>query len=199
MSAAHGAWDVVPDKDSVELYTPRAIRELLPIVDLDPCAEPGRRTPARRHLVGLEGADGLTASWAGARSAYVNPPWHRDRGGIGAWTQKIGDWLTAGGGELGIACIPARPGSAYWRRDVWALQATVAWLGRIVFEWGPNGEPTESGGMTDVALVVWLSPTAAPESRRECAALLDRIVEAGLPLTVGAGGVWKPAQLGLDL
>jgi hypothetical protein len=77
--------------DSPEWYTPHDltadIATFLGEIDLDPCAEPERSVPAKRHIVGLEGQDGLAEPWAGR--VFVNPPYGR---GIKRWVEKaLGD------------------------------------------------------------------------------------------------------------
>ena len=59
---------------SAEWYTPPSVIDrvlaVLGHIDLDPCAEPGRRVPATVHLTAEE--DGLTRAWHGR--VYLNPP-----------------------------------------------------------------------------------------------------------------------------
>lgn len=94
---------------SVEWYTPDAVLAAVAaflgdaadgLIDLDPCAEPTRRVPARTHLVGAEGMDGLAASWAG--TVFVNPPYGA---GIAAWTTKF---ATDPALAEGVLLLPAR-------------------------------------------------------------------------------------------
>ncbi len=97
---------------SAEWYTPPSIIDrvlaVLGHIDLDPCAEPGRRVPAAVHLTVEE--DGLAQAWHGR--VYLNPPYGR---AIGRWVGKLCEEYAAGQVEAAIALLPARPDTQWWK------------------------------------------------------------------------------------
>lgn len=98
--------------DDVEWYTPSEIRAAVVaalggIVDLDPCADPGRTFPATHHYT--EAENGLIRPWVGR--VYMNPPYGRT---IGQWTTKLRDELRDGWALEAVALLPARVDTAWW-------------------------------------------------------------------------------------
>lgn len=98
--------------DDIEWYTPPEIRgavieALGGIVDLDPCADPGKTFPATQHFT--EAQNGLGQWWQGR--VYMNPPYGRS---ISAWTTKLRDELRDGGVTEAVALLPARVDTTWW-------------------------------------------------------------------------------------
>ncbi len=100
--------------DDVEWYTPRVIRDAVVdalggIVDVDPCADPGRLFPATRHYT--EEDNGLTKRWLGR--VYMNPPYGRT---ISAWTTKLKDELLDGWATEAVALLPTRTDARWYQQ-----------------------------------------------------------------------------------
>lgn len=98
--------------ESIEWYTPAHIREAVVyalggIVDVDPCADPGKTFPATTHYT-IED-NGLGKRWLG--KVYMNPPYGR---GIIAWTTKLRDEMTMGWATEAVALLPARLDTRWW-------------------------------------------------------------------------------------
>lgn len=98
--------------DDIEWYTPPEIRgavlaALGGIVDVDPCADPGRTFPATQHFTRED--NGLVRPWLGR--VYMNPPYGR---GISAWTTKLRDELREGWATEAVALLPARTDTTWW-------------------------------------------------------------------------------------
>lgn len=98
--------------DDVEWYTPPEIRAAVlaalgGIVDVDPCADPGRTFPATVHFT--EADNGLIRPWLGR--VYMNPPYGRT---ISTWTTKLRDELREGWATEAIALLPARTDTTWW-------------------------------------------------------------------------------------
>lgn len=119
--------------NSVEWYTPfdllAEIERFFGVIDLDPCADPGHRVPARQH----ESEDGLGIPWQGR--VFVNPPYGR---GIGKWIEKA---LAEPLDEL-IGLVPGRFG-AKWFRPL--HQQTICWMyGRLKFSEANSSAPFDT-------------------------------------------------------
>lgn len=88
---------------SQEWYTPlplvHAVCAFLGSIDLDPCADPARRIPARRHIRKQDG-DGLAVPWRGR--VFVNPPYGHE---LPAWTKHF---RTDPAMREGLLLVPAR-------------------------------------------------------------------------------------------
>jgi hypothetical protein len=98
--------------DDVEWYTPPEVRDAVVqalggIVDVDPCADPGRTFPATVHFT--EADNGLSRPWL--HRVYMNPPYGRT---IGQWTTKLRDELRHGYATEAIALLPARVDTTWW-------------------------------------------------------------------------------------
>lgn len=96
----------------VEWYTPpevaaAVVASLGGIVDLDPCADPGRTFPATQHFT--KDDNGLIRPWLGR--VYMNPPYGRE---ISAWTTKLRDELREGWATEAVALLPARVDTTWW-------------------------------------------------------------------------------------
>jgi len=142
---------------SDEFYTPRWLLDALPLVDLDPCSPPHRPVRAARHVVGVEGGNGLAIPWSGI--VWMNPPY--SRGNLPRWTAKAAAEIRAGNAELVIGLIPARPESVYWHANIWQGPAPIVGFisGRITFD-DAEGKPTEDCAKLGSALVFWCLDTA---------------------------------------
>jgi hypothetical protein len=93
--------------------TPRWLLDAFGPFDLDPCSDPSRHTPAKRHIVGIEDGDGLAEPWSGV--VFCNCPY--SRGNLPKWLAKC----VAESDECKsiIALVPAAVGSGYWHDLVW--------------------------------------------------------------------------------
>ncbi|MCY0992815.1 hypothetical protein OV203_37085 [Nannocystis sp. ILAH1] len=69
------------------------------------------------------GENGLLLPWP-ATPAFINPPFDD----CVSWLERA-----AGHGREVLALVPAQPGSAYWRRIVWACASAVVFVGRPKF------------------------------------------------------------------
>jgi hypothetical protein len=88
---------------SDDAYTPDwvltlAAKALGGIIDLDPCADPQRRVPARRHFTLAD--DGLSEPWHG--TVWLNPPYSDTT----AWLKHLHLYLAAGKVTQAIALLP---------------------------------------------------------------------------------------------
>lgn len=98
-----------------EHYTPAhiiaAVVDFFDAIDLDPCAEEGdaKTVPARVHYTAAN--DGLALPWFGR--VYMNPPYGR---AIDAWVERLVAAYESGEIEAGIALVPARVDTAWFRR-----------------------------------------------------------------------------------
>ena len=138
------------DSASDEFYTPRVIRDCLPVIDLDPCSPSHRPIDAGRHYVGSEGQDGLALDWRGV--VFCNPPY--SRGSIEQWTAKAAAEVEAGRASAVIGLLPSRTDCGYWWRSIWG-HARVGFLrSRIKFE-DATGRPTPSAGTFGSVFVLW--------------------------------------------
>lgn len=101
---------------SDEWLTPPEIIEALGPFDLDPCAPVSRPwDTAAKHLTILD--DGLAQPWAGF--VWCNPPF----GPLaGRWLARLADHGT------GIALVPARTETRWFRRAVWERADAVLFL-----------------------------------------------------------------------
>ena len=141
---------------SDEFYTPRAILDALPPIDLDPFSPPHRPVPALAHCVGDEGDDGFAIDWCGV--VWGNPPY--SRGNLPAFALKARQEVASGRASMVIGLIPAKPGAGYWHDHIHG-RAHVGYVrGRIPFH-DVHGRPfvDERGnvqaGKFDSAFVIW--------------------------------------------
>lgn len=154
---------------SNEFYTPKAIREHLPHIDLDPCAAPSQLLQASERFVGLHGQDGLSLSWDGprrhgSRIAFCNPPYNRREDGqsnLALWTARCRKAAESHEADLVIALIPARTSESYWREHIFGVADAVGLVhGRVRFE-NAAGVPHKDGGTFASALVMWTCPATS--------------------------------------
>lgn len=112
---APGNLDVHFSSATPEHYTPEhiiaTVVSFFDSIDLDPCAEEGdtKTVPARVHFTASD--DGLSRPWFGR--VYMNPPYGR---AIGPWVEKLADAYESREIEAGIALVPARTDTAWFRR-----------------------------------------------------------------------------------
>ncbi len=88
-----------------EWYTPPDIlrRAALAMggIDLDPCADPGRRVKAETHYT--KDDDGLLREWNGR--VFMNPPYGKKK--LDRWVRKLLEEYRAGRAEAAVALVPA--------------------------------------------------------------------------------------------
>lgn len=98
---------------SAEWYTPQHVLQVvikaLGAIDLDPCADTGKRVPAASHFTAAE--DGLHHFWNGR--IFCNPPYgsHLPR-----WVAKFVTEYESGRVSAGILLCPARPDTRWFDR-----------------------------------------------------------------------------------
>jgi DNA N-6-adenine-methyltransferase (Dam) len=97
---------------SPEWYSPPQVVDpvlgFLGVIDLDPCADPGRAIPATMHFTMAD--DGLAHEWHGR--IFMNPPYGH---GIGVWMSKLAAEFASGRVTEAIALVPARVDTHWWR------------------------------------------------------------------------------------
>lgn len=133
--------------DDIEWYTPPEVRDAVVaalggIVDVDPCADPGRTFPATYHYTRDE--NGLIQRWPGR--VYMNPPYGR---GISAWTTKLRDELRPGGWATeAVALLPARTDTTWWHELVKDISVVACFLrGRLKFSGYEQSAPFPSAAL----------------------------------------------------
>ena len=117
---------------SDDAYTPDWVLDIVKralggIIDLDPCSDPQRRVPARRHFTLAD--DGLSEPWHG--TVFVNPPYSDTT----AWLRHLHLYIQAGSVTAAIALLPVsvlgNKGAAPIIRD--ACSAYTVLEGRLTF------------------------------------------------------------------
>lgn len=101
-------------------------------VDLDPCGHELSPVQAKRRIMLPE--DGLAASWAGARFAFVNPPFSN----LVGWLNRAVDAFERGECEKIVVLIPTRTDSSTFHDRVVPLADIGLLRGRMKFE-APEG------------------------------------------------------------
>lgn len=138
----------VSDKKSDNWYTPPHIVELVVLIlgeiDLDPCAENGKKIPARSHYTINE--DGLSKQWHGR--VFLNPPYSCP----GKWIAKLTEEITTGRVTEAIALVPGAT-DTNWLSPVLKTQPVCFWKGRIKFL-DTNYEPKLPARQSHV-LIYW--------------------------------------------
>lgn len=113
------------------------VTDFLDEIDLDPCSNSKEHpnVPARQHYTVED--DGLTLPWWGR--VYMNPPYGDT---IGLWVERMVTLDRLRQIECGIALVPARPGSAWFKllRDC----ALCFIDGRLTFVGAESGAPFPS-------------------------------------------------------
>lgn len=102
------------------------MQQVLGEIDLDPCSNPQKSVPARRHYTFED--DGLKQEWAG--SVFINPPYSCP----GTWVAKLEAEYYAGRVRQAIALLPAATDTK-WQSPILerSEQVICFWKGRIKF------------------------------------------------------------------
>ncbi|BDA71672.1 hypothetical protein CAL7716_058380 [Calothrix sp. PCC 7716] len=141
------------NKSSDNWYTPPHIVDLvvqvLGDIDLDPCAEVGKKIPAREHYTVNE--DGLSQKWHG--HLFLNPPYSCP----GKWIAKLTEEIAIGRVTEAIALVPGAT-DTNWLSPVLKTQPVCFWKGRIKFL-DTNYEPKLPARQSHV-LIYWGSNSA---------------------------------------
>ncbi|MBU0494365.1 MAG: helix-turn-helix domain-containing protein [Chloroflexi bacterium] len=125
---------------SAEWLTPphiiARVVQVLGAIDLDPCSNDGEpNIPAIQHFTAAD--DGLAQEWIGR--VYMNPVYGR---AIGQWVEKLVSEHAAGRVPQGLALLPARTDTAWFRLLV---DYPLCFLhGRLNFSGHENGAPFPS-------------------------------------------------------
>jgi phage N-6-adenine-methyltransferase len=119
----------IPAKKNSDCWnTPPNIIELvvkvLGQIDLDPCADEGRKIPAKVHYTAMD--DGLSQEWQGG--VFMNPPYSCP----GVWMAKLLQELESGRVKSAIALVSAAT-DTNWLSPVLDMQPVCFWKGRIKF------------------------------------------------------------------
>lgn len=124
-----------------EWYTPQSIIDIVSgffdEIDLDPCSNSHESPNVPAHQVFTQEDDGLTRAWWGR--VYMNPPYGD---GIGAWVNKLCDAYDTGEIEAGIALLPGRIDTRWFRR-LRPYAVCFLW-GRLQFVGADNSAPFPS-------------------------------------------------------
>jgi DNA N-6-adenine-methyltransferase (Dam) len=108
--------------------TPSQIIELviqvLGAIDLDPCADDGKRITARQHYTAAD--DGLQLHWNG--HLFINPPQECPE----LWVRKLREEIQSGRVTEAIALVAAATDTD-WLSELLATQPVCFWRGRIQF------------------------------------------------------------------
>jgi phage N-6-adenine-methyltransferase len=146
--------------DRTQWYTPLDVVEVISRalggIELDPCADMGRRIPAQRHYTPVE--DGLTTPWhvapgTPARTVFANPPYTQPH--LSKWVDRFRQEYERGSFQRGILLVPSSTDTR-WFKDLWIWpDALVFWYGRIQFEPG-EGIPASSN--TRGSVLVYAGP-----------------------------------------
>lgn len=107
-----------------------------------------------------ETADALSMPWnLGPGWNWLNPPYGRAHGGLGAWTQKA--WEEAQQGAKTAMLVPAAVGANWFKYWVWTKAKVLFLNGRITFVGETNPYPKDlmlllyDEARTDKAPSIW--------------------------------------------
>ncbi len=101
------------------------VRRIMIKINLDPCAEPGKRIFADKHFTVED--NGLSKRWSG--KVYMNPPYSKPS----AWIEKLCTELKLGCVTEAIALIPTSTDTK-WFDLIWETCSGICfWKGRIKF------------------------------------------------------------------
>jgi len=129
-----------------EWMTPSWITDMLPHIDLDPCAHSSSTVGAANQYDIRNGDDGLKLPWQG--TVFCNPPYTK----TSRWLAKCREHGETN--QTAIALIPAVPGDGPWMREIWKKATKVGFiLGRLQFRNPATNEMVTRG--RGHALVVW--------------------------------------------
>lgn len=108
-------------------YVLEPVREALGgIIQLDPCTEPDNPTQAESYYTPAD--DGLSQSWAGADTIFLNPPYGEARV---AWVNRA--ITEAKRGARVIALIPSHTDTRIFQRALHSATEIVFIKGRVKF------------------------------------------------------------------
>ena len=97
-----GGHPIAESKGTDERYTPEWVLDLVVKtmhgIDLDPCADPGKRVPASRHYTKAD--DGLQLPWSGR--VFLNPPFSQ----TAAWIQHLTLYLHTEAVQEAMVLLP---------------------------------------------------------------------------------------------
>jgi hypothetical protein len=138
-------------------------------IDLDPATTPDNPTGAR-HLF-TKADDGLSKSWLGHESIFINPPYTPE------WYRKIADEVNAGAAET-IALLKASPCTNWAQEVILPPASAVCFIkGRLTF-----GDATSPAGFGSMLIYFgsqrrrfakvfadlgWVVPVSTPTNRKE--------------------------------
>jgi hypothetical protein len=125
--------------ESNEWYTPQYIIDLvlkaLDKIDIDPCSNPQKSTPAKIHYTQTD--NGLLFPWNGR--IYMNPPYGRE---IDVWVEYLCSQWEIGNITEAIALTPARTDTQWFKRLRNFPKCFVS--GRLKFSGYDNSAPFPS-------------------------------------------------------
>lgn len=98
---------------SDDWHTPPSVLDrvtaALGAIDLDPCADSGRKVPAAAHFTPDD--DGLSRDWSGR--VFMNPPYGD---AISGWVDKLAAEIASGRVSEAVTLLPARTDTGWWAR-----------------------------------------------------------------------------------
>ncbi len=129
-------------------YVVAAVREALGgTIDLDPCGNARSIVGAKRELRLERGENGLTDSWAGAKTVYVNSPFGV---GLSRWVGRCVAARRDLRAEV-VQLLPVATETAWWQRMIFPTAAAICFPDhRIAFDEGEGG-----GAPMATSLVYW--------------------------------------------
>jgi len=124
-------------------------------IDLDPCSNKHSVVRAKiEYRLPLQ--DGLKESWNYKR-IYVNPPYGSDkeRGTrIRDWLGRCADAHEKFSAEV-LALVPVATNTGHWKKYVWGVATSVAFLHDTRLKFLVDGRPSERGAPMSCAMVYW--------------------------------------------
>jgi DNA N-6-adenine-methyltransferase (Dam) len=136
---------------------------VLGVIDLDPCADPGRRVAASHHLT--KNDDGLSVEWSGR--VFMNPPYRKGKE-TRLWVEKLLRHFEVGDVEAAVVLIPARTDTGWFALLDAYPRCFVR--GRLKFSGHENSAPFPSA-------VVYMGDDKAAfiEAFRDLGAVFERV------------------------
>jgi len=120
----------------------RAVKEVMPIIELDPCSNEMSIVGARHN----EYVDGLGLDWNKFNTIYVNPPYGR---GISEWLRKCANCC----GDV-IALIPVATNTRHWKDYVFQADV-ICFLGDTRLKFMIDGTTNNKGASMACCAVYW--------------------------------------------
>jgi hypothetical protein len=133
----------------------KAVRRVLGRVELDPCSNEHSVVRARVEYR-LPEHDGLRESWD-YPTIYVNPPYGADkvRGTrIRDWLVRCADAHRDHGSDV-IALVPVATNTGHWKKNIWGVATSVAFLYDTRLKFTVDGVPSVRGAPMSCAMVYW--------------------------------------------